>query len=170
MASTPDPPAEGLLGGFADYAIGDVIGDGLAGKMRAGRYLPSGLEVTIEEMPTELVADSEFRKRLVSECHLASSLRHPAVIAVYDVLEERQRVAVVAELAAGTSLLDALKNGTLSAPAVLLMANAVLLALEAAHHAGVVHGALSAAAVLLCPDGTANLGGLGVGRATRPEV
>ena len=180
MASTPDhpskpgglaaTPAGTLLGGFADYSIGDVAGQGLAGPIRAARYLPSGLDVHIEEIPPELSADPGFRSRLVAAGQSASRLRDPSAVAVYDLLAGPQRVALVTERIDGRPLPDLAGGSALPAAAALSVTDAALSALTAAHADGIVHAAVSPQAMWVTSDGRARLGGFAVGRALHPEV
>ena len=166
MASTPEGT---LLGGFADYRIGEVIGRGLAGELREARYLPSGLEVAIEEMPRELATDSAFRARLVAEGRRASRLRDPNALAVYDLIADDRRVALVVEHVDGTALAKLGAGSPVPAAAVLVIADTVLAALIAAHAAEIVHTGVSPEAVWVAEDGRVRLGGFAVGRALHPE-
>ena len=142
---------------------------GLAGPLRAARYLPSGLDVALEEMPPGLSADAGFRARLSAEGQRAAQLRDAGALHVYDLLADGSRLALAGELPGGTTLSELAAASPLPAAAVLAAVDAALAALSAAHSIGVTHGAVASQAMWVTDDGRARLGGFAVGRALHPE-
>ncbi|HKR99583.1 MAG TPA: hypothetical protein VJU79_08725, partial [Candidatus Dormibacteraeota bacterium] len=59
MASTPSG-----FGGAADYTVGELVGMGLLGPVRRGRYLPTGVDVELEAVPEALRGSEGFDDRL----------------------------------------------------------------------------------------------------------
>jgi serine/threonine-protein kinase len=99
--------------------------------------------------------------RFVREARLASTLRHPSLVEVYDVSVERGFLAM--EYLPGGSLAQRLGGGErLTAPQVRHMALDIISALEAAHHRGVVHRDVKPANIFFDARGTAKLGDFGV--------
>lgn len=167
MGSTPEaPPADT----FAGYELGDISGDGIAGRLFAARHLESGLDVAIEVIDPPLAADSAFRARLWTEVDRAAALEHPSIAAVYEALAHDGRVGVVTDpLSSGKAANPRRGEDGLPLAAALYIAEAVLLALVAAHRAGVIHGAIEPRTIGV--EGTSvRVGGFGVGRALHPEV
>jgi serine/threonine protein kinase len=74
--------------------------------------------------------------RSFNEARIAAALRHPGVVAIYDLDEERSLIAM--ELCRGT-LRDRIAAGPLPAAEALRRAAELLATLAAVHRAGVVH-------------------------------
>ena len=166
MGSTPELlPADT----FAGYELGDINGIGLAGHVWSARHAESGADVAVEVIGAPLGADSDFRERLSAEVDRATVLDHPTIASVYEVLASGERVGVVTDSLAARRT-DALsRDDGVPLAAALFIAEAVLLAMSAAHRAGVVHGAIEPRVISV--EGTnVRIGGFGVGRALRPQV
>src|SRR5512138_2727852 len=99
-------------------------------------------------------------ERFVREARLASTLRHPSLVEVYDVSVERG--FLVMEYLPGGSLAQRLAAGRLTPVQVRRMALDVIAGLEAAHHRGVVHRDVKPANIFFDARGTAKLGDFGV--------
>ena len=100
-------------------------------------------------------------ERFVREARLASTLRHPSLVEVYDVSVERG--FLVMEYLPGGSLAQRLASGErLAGAQVRRMALDIIGGLEAAHHRGVVHRDVKPANVFFDARGTAKLGDFGV--------
>jgi hypothetical protein len=82
-------------------------------------------------------APADARARAFSEARLAAAIRHPGVVAIYDLDEERQLIAM--ELCAG-GLKERLLEGPLPPREALARAGELLATLAAVHRTGVVHG------------------------------
>jgi hypothetical protein len=166
FAENPAPSEAVAAEPDSGYAIGDVVGHGLVGAVHRGRYRPTGREVAIEEVPQTLRSDRNFAKRLVQSAQEASALRGPAIVAVYDLLDDAGKLEVVGELASGTPLgAIPAQERDLPISGVLTLLDGVLTALSEAHGKGVAHGGVADTTVLLAPNGTARLAGFGIAAA-----
>jgi hypothetical protein len=158
------PPAERRP--FDDYRIGKVIAHGMAGAVRTARFLPTGAEVTVEKVPARLRSHPAFADQLAKSGEIASTLRAPQLVAVYDVVKDGEDLMVVGELAEGRTLAeDRSVEPTLPAETAFRVVDDVLAALEVAHAAGLAHGGVGRETVLASPDGRYRLGGLGLAGA-----
>jgi eukaryotic-like serine/threonine-protein kinase len=100
-------------------------------------------------------------ERFVREARLASTLRHPSLVEVYDVSVERG--FLVMEYLPGGSLAQRIGNGErLTQAQVRRMALDIVGGLEVAHHRGVVHRDVKPANVFFDARGIAKLGDFGV--------
>jgi len=143
-----------------------VIAHGMAGPVRIARFLPTGIEVTVEKVPARLRSHPAFAVQLAANGEIASTLRSPHLVAVYDVVKDGDTLMVVGELAEGRTLAADLSAGTtLPAATALRVMDDVLAALELAHSAGLAHGSVTRDTVLVAPDGRYRLGGLGLAGA-----
>jgi serine/threonine-protein kinase len=147
----------------------------IAGRYRLDRLLGAGASgrvfLATDEVTNRAVAVKMFfaagarggaaYERFVREARLASTLRHPSLVEVYDVSVEKG--FLVMEFLPGGSLAQRLAAGERFAPVQLRrMALDVIGGLEAAHHRGVVHRDVKPANVFFDARGTAKLGDFGV--------
>jgi chromosome segregation ATPase len=109
-----------------------------------------------EEEMHDAVRPDEYRQRFAA----AAALRHPHLAATLDVLEIAGRPAVLQERLTGLPSSD--WPPVAGAPGVWFrLVNQAFLGLHAAHQAGLVHGHLTANAVILTADGVVKLCGFG---------
>ncbi|WP_425304657.1 protein kinase domain-containing protein [Amycolatopsis vancoresmycina] len=104
--------------------------------------------------------------RAIREARLASRLRHPNAIAVYDVLEDAGSMYLVMEYVPARSLTDVLvERGALPRCDVVRLGRQLGAALAAAHGDWIVHRDVTPNNVLVSADGTARITDFGVSRA-----
>lgn len=135
--------------GSAAYDLGEVVREGLAGPLRAGVYRPSGLRVTVEEIREEFRSRPGFLERLAATGRLATSLRHPNLVPVYDLLREDDALRQVDGWTEGGTLQSQPRLGGFTAAEVVALVDGVLAGLEALHAAGLRHGHLSSSTVVV---------------------
>jgi chromosome segregation ATPase len=124
-------------------------GEGAGGSEELLRHLAEG------EMQ-DAVHPDEFRQRFGA----AAAIRHPNVLATWEVLEINSRPAVLQEWLTGLPATDWPALVTVSGVWYRLVSQAAL-GLSAAHEAGLVHGRLDASRVLLTGDGLVKICGFG---------
>jgi chromosome segregation ATPase len=104
----------------------------------------------------DAVRPDEFRQRFAA----ASAVRHPHLVTTLEVLDIGGRPAALQEWLTGLPGTD--WPSLASAPGVWFrLLSQAALALQAAHSAGLVHGHLSASALLMTAEGSLKLTGLG---------
>ena len=124
----------------ADYRLGAPIGTGASGVVREGVRKSTGEAVAVKLLRGEYRDDPEVVRRFITERTALTSLRHPHVVAVADLIADGGRLGIVMEYAPGPTLRDLVRRrGTLPAQFALAVALQVLDALEAAHARGIVH-------------------------------
>jgi tRNA A-37 threonylcarbamoyl transferase component Bud32 len=113
------------------------------------------LPLALKVLHPQLAAASrdDARARFFSEARLAAQLRHPGVVAIYDIDEATRCLAM--EYVPGGSLRERMRAagraspGGIDAAEILSTARSLLAAMAYVHHAGVVHGDLKPGNVLL---------------------
>jgi eukaryotic-like serine/threonine-protein kinase len=107
------------------------------------------MEVALKILHPHLAgaARSEARRRFFEEARTAAGLRHPGVVAIYD-LDETTRTLVM-EYVPGGTLRRLLDGGALPATVVAMLARALLDALGYVHARGIVHGDVKPSNLLL---------------------
>jgi eukaryotic-like serine/threonine-protein kinase len=162
--SSPDP----LIGQIIDgrYTVQRKIARG--GMATVYEALDSRLDrpVALKVMHRHLAEDPEFRSRFEREAKSAARLSHPHVVGVFDQGESDGLVYLAMEYVPGRTLRDVMRRfGPLSSEQSLVIMDAVLEALDAAHAAGFVHRDIKPENVLLSDDGRVKVADFGLARA-----
>jgi serine/threonine-protein kinase len=143
------------------YRIERVLGAGASGRVFLATDEVAGRSVAIKMFFAAGARGGAAYERFVREARLASTLRHPSLVEVYDVSVERG--FLVMEYLPGGSLAQRLAAGDrLSPMQVRRMGLDIVGGLETAHHRGVVHRDVKPANVFFDARGTAKLGDFGV--------
>lgn len=146
------------------YTVTRVIGRGTCGTVWEGAG-PDG-PVAVKLLREDLAADQTLIARFVQERTVLTSLVHPNVVAVRDLVVDGTDLALVMDLVRGTDLRERLdaKRALPPADAVALAAD-VAAGLAAAHARGVVHRDVKPENVLLdSVTGAARLTDFGIAR------
>ncbi len=176
MTSSPPIDSTHVKATLEDPLVGQLLdGRYLAEERLAGggmgvvyRALDQRLDrpVALKVMHPGLAADPGFVARFSREAKAAARLSHPNVVAVYDQGGDGQQVFLVMEYVAGRTLRDLLNDrGALTLGEALEVFEPVLLALGAAHRAGLVHRDVKPENVLLSDDGRVKVADFGLARA-----
>jgi serine/threonine protein kinase len=98
-------------------------------------------------------ADPNRRRRFVQEAQTASSLNHPNIITIFDILYEGDAAFLVMELVQGKTLNDLIPQGGLPAGEILQYGVQMADALQAAHSAGIIHRDLKPGNIMVTASG-----------------
>ena len=116
-------------------------------------------------------ARQTLRRRTLREARVAARLRHPAIVTVYDVVEQDDRPWIVMELVPSRSLDEAVRTrGPMPPAEVAAIGLRILDALVTAQAAGVQHRDIKPANVLLADDGRVVLTDFGIARHVGDET
>ncbi len=97
--------------------------------------------------------DRSARERLWREARSAASVSHPNICQLYEIGEEEGELFIAMELLEGEALAQRLTRGPLPVPEASQTALAMMAALAALHHKGLVHRDLKPSNVFLTPVG-----------------
>ncbi|WP_228708213.1 serine/threonine-protein kinase [Amycolatopsis keratiniphila] len=139
-------------------------GDGTAVLWR-GEDGPDGPPVAIKQLPLPTHEPARV-ERLQKEARVA--VDHPSVVPVRDVVVADGNAFIVMDPVEGRTLEDLASTGPLPPRFVADLGGKVLGALTAAHTAGIVHGDVRPANILVGPDGAVKLIGFGIAKALDP--
>ncbi len=143
------------------YRLERLIGAGAAGRVFRATDEITGRTVAVKMLYAASARGSASYERFLREARVTSSLRHPALVEVYDFSTEQG--ILVMEYLGGGSLAARLAAGEQFAGAqVRRLALELLGGLELAHHRGVVHRDVKPANVFFDSRGAAKLGDFGV--------
>lgn len=154
-----DAPAHALIGHVVGgrFRLVGVLGEGGLGATFAAEELERGSRVALKVLTEVAVRDPEAGARFVRDARAATSIASEHVVKVSDVGEDPDIGLYVAmELVAGEDLGARIaRRGKLRAEEAVVIASQIALALDAAHHQGVIHRDLKPQNVLVgkAPDG-----------------
>ncbi len=161
-------PQERLIG--RRYRIAERLGAGGMGTVWAGTDELLGRRVALKEVapPPGLTADEreELVERTRREARAAARVASPAVMTVFDVLDDGESTWLVLERLPPRSLADVLREeGPMPPRRAAEVGLGLLAALEAAHAAGVLHRDVKPANVMRAADGRTVLADFGIARS-----
>jgi serine/threonine-protein kinase len=158
---TADGPC---LGGR--YRMGALLGTGGMGEVWAARDLLLDRAVAVKLIGGALAGDGRAAERLRREARAAARLDHPNIARVLDLGEHDGRPYLVMELLEGESLAARIDRvGPMPPAEAARIVAAVADALEAAHHAGVVHRDVKPGNVFLTSTGAVKVLDFGIASA-----
>ena len=129
--------AHGLLVGR--YAIMERLGAGSMGRVYKAHHQLMGRVVALKVIAPEIVTNDRAIARFQREMKLVGRLDHPNVVRAFDADQSNGMLYIVMEYAAGLSLGQKLKEGTLTPADAVSFAAQAALGLDHAHKQGIVH-------------------------------
>ena len=168
------PPESGMSGAtlpigalLGPYRIDEHIGSGGMGVVYKARDTRLGRNVAIKVIPARN-SNPVLEAALLREAQLTSSLSHPGIVTIYDILFHGSTTCIVMEFVEGRSLKQLIPEGGLAIDQALSLATLIGTAIAAAHAAGVVHRDLKPANILVRDDGQIRILDFGVAKVSRP--
>lgn len=148
------------------YKITGELGRGAMGVVYKGED-PS-LDRTVA-LKTVILSDDaagkdEYKKRFFLEAKAAGRLSHPQVITVYDFGQEGDIAYMAMEFLKGKELRTRMKEGSISVPEAVHIAEQVAEGLAYAHEHGVVHRDVKPSNIMLLPHDKVKIMDFGIAR------
>ncbi|WP_344950587.1 Stk1 family PASTA domain-containing Ser/Thr kinase [Terrabacter ginsenosidimutans] len=160
--------ADALVGRVIDgrYRILSHLADGGMASVYVALDGRLDREVALKIMRPGLATDDVFVERFRAEARSAARLNHPNVVAVFDQGEDDGEVFLAMELIEGKTLRDVIhEEAPLTARESLAILEPILLALRAAHAAGMIHRDVKPENVIVRRDGEVKVADFGLARA-----
>lgn len=105
----------------------------------------------------ETYKEANARKRFLREARAISSLNHPNIVTIYDIVDEEDELYFVMELVEGQSLRELISGTGLSVHTALDYAAQIAGGLVSAHASGIVHRDLKPSNVIVTPRGNVKI-------------
>ena len=149
------------------YALLEKLGQGGMGVVWKARdeLLQRDVAVKQVELPDWLPEPEceVVQARVLREARAAARVVHPALVTVFDVIQEQGNVYIVMELVSARTLAALIsERGPLPPPAAAQLGVGLLGGLEAAHRAGIVHRDVKPGNIMVFNDGSLKLADFGV--------
>ncbi len=143
------------------YRIEEKLGEGGMGAVFKAHDTLLDRHVAIKMLSPHLLGD-ESVKRLLREAQSAAKLTHPNIVAIYDVIEDRDARLIVMEYVAGRVLRTLIPLPSAEAVEI---GTQVCLALHYAHAHGIVHRDIKPENIIVTADGVAKVMDFGLARS-----
>ncbi len=164
MSTATSPVIDRVVDGR--YRVESLLARGGMASVYQATDLRLERRVALKVMHPDLARDEQFVARFRREARSAARLSHPNVVAVYDQGEDGDLVFLAMELVQGRTLREVIHHDApLTAREAIALIDPVLLALAAAHDAGLVHRDIKPENVLLHPSGAIKVADFGLARA-----
>ncbi|HET8989129.1 MAG TPA: protein kinase, partial [Humibacillus sp.] len=160
--------ADSLVGRVIDgrYRVLSHLADGGMASVYVALDARLDRDVALKIMRPGLATDAVFVERFRSEARSAARLSHPNVVAVFDQGEDHGDVFLAMELVEGKTLRDVIhEEAPLTAREAIAILEPILLALQAAHSAGLIHRDVKPENVIVRRDGEVKVADFGLARA-----
>ena len=148
------------------YRLGKLLGNGGFGDVHEAWDPALQRSVAIKRLKPDLVRDQPGN--LLQEARLAASLRHPAFIQIYSLEDDGHSKSIVMELVGGKTLHQLLSTTKLSRDQILDIVCQLADAMAQAHAAGLIHGDLKPANLMIEPSGQLRIMDFGLARKIDP--
>jgi len=160
------PAAESPGACIGPYRLEHCLGRGATGQVWRARRTAGGPPVALKVLAGGPPVATAVRARFAGEARVIRRLAHPGIVTLLDEGEDRGRLYLVMEFAAGHDLSTHTAPATLlPLPEVLRLGALAARALAHAHRQGVVHRDVKPANLIYQPlDGTLKLADFGVAR------
>jgi serine/threonine protein kinase/tetratricopeptide (TPR) repeat protein len=162
------PP--GIDDRIGPYQIDAHLGGGGMGLVFRAKDTRLGRHVAIKIIrPESLTASS--RAAFLREAQLASSLNHPGIVTIYDVVTHREMECIVMEFIDGLPLAALIAQKKITTHEVPRFVSEIGQALGAAHRAGIVHRDLKPGNIMVTSEGRTKIVdfGLSVAKLQSPN-
>ncbi|MFQ5636665.1 MAG: serine/threonine protein kinase [bacterium] len=110
-------------------------------------------KVVLKFLPARFTSTRFLKARFKRETQAAAALRHPNIITVYELVENVHGFYIAMEYVRGKSLNEWLKRAHIAIPTVLDITMQMCRGLRRAHNAGIVHGNVKPANILIDTGG-----------------
>jgi hypothetical protein len=146
------------------YEVIGTLGCGATSRVDKARDTVLGRTVALKTMVHAFGAPTE-QKQFLREAQIVSQLSHPSIVNLYDVgIEEGSVAYLVMEYVPGKTLQQVLTESPIPFARACAWAADLAGALHRAHRAGIIHGDVKPANILVTEDGNVKLGDFGIAR------
>src|SRR5665213_234501 len=142
---------------ISHYEVLEKLGEGGMGMVYKARDTQLGRFVAIKVLIPAAGESSDRRARFLQEARAASSLNHPNIITIHDIVAVESGDCIVMEFVRGYTMGDVLEAQKIPVVDALKYAIQIADALAAAHGIGIVHRDLKPANVMVTPEGLAKV-------------
>jgi serine/threonine protein kinase/formylglycine-generating enzyme required for sulfatase activity len=157
-------PVKGPGSKIGQFHIESELGRGGAGVVYLAQDTRLDRQVALKSISSALLSDPAALPRFRREAKVLASLNHPNIAAIYDEIEDDNRVYLVLEYVPGETLQKRIERSELSLREVLAIAVSIADAMCSAHHKGIIHRDLKPNNVRITPEGSPKVLDFGIAK------
>lgn len=148
------------------YSITRFIGEGGMGSVWEGIHPTLARRVAIKVLHPHLARNPAIRDRFKREGHLLESLKHPNIIALYDIVETQETIGLVMEYVEGIDLEQYVrqKTGPIPENYLIPLFHQKLQGMAFAHLNKIIHRDIKPSNIMITPNGTVKILDFGIGK------
>ena len=152
------------------YTIGRTIGKGTFGKVKLGTHSLTGEKVAVKILEKDKIKDASDVERVSREIKILKLVKHPNVIALYEIIETQKQLYLIMEYACGGELFDYIvARSRLKEQQACLFFQQLLSGIEYLQRVGVVHRDLKPENLLLDENKNLKIVDFGLSNLYRSE-
>ena len=91
---------------LASYDIDKELGKGTFGEVKLGIHRITNEKVAIKVLEKDKIVDEADKERVTREIHILKLIRHPNIIQLYEIIEDKEKLYLITEYASGGELFD----------------------------------------------------------------
>ena len=152
-----------------NFELVERLGMGAFGTVWKARDTVLDRKVAVK-IPRASQLTSDEAEKFFREARAAAQLRHPNIVSVYEVGRDGDTIYIVSEFVRGVPLSDLLADRRLSHREAAQLALKVVMALEHAHKAGVIHRDLKPQNIMIDGNGEPHLMDFGLAKREAGEI
>lgn len=138
---TQEPPQNNPYSYTIDnFKIEKTIGEGTFGKVKLGVHIPTGEKVAIKILEKDKIQDNEDLERITREIKFLKILKHPNIIQIFQIIEDKKNYYLIMEYAqCGELFTHIVNNKRLNENEAALFYTQLIQALAFIHKHRIVH-------------------------------
>ena len=152
------------------YQILEKLGAGGMGDVYKAQDTRLNRTVAIKVLSESNSGDPECRRRFIQEAQAASSLSHPNIITIHDIVSHDGQEFMVMEFVSGKPLTELIAPSGLPAADILKYSVQMADALRAAHTAGIIHRDIKPANIMVTDYGLVKILDFGLAKFTESSM
>jgi hypothetical protein len=152
------------------YQILEKLGAGGMGDVYKAQDTRLNRTVAIKVLAAGNSGDPEHRRRFIQEAQAASSLNHPNIITIHDIVSHDGQEFMVMEFVSGKPLTELIAPSGLPVADTLKYSVQIADALQAAHAAGIIHRDLKPANIMVTDSGLVKILDWGLAKFTESSM
>lgn len=163
-----DRVLEGHMTGFfyGPFKVQYIVGAGTFARVYRGVHKTTGEVRAVKVLRQRYTEDAATRERFLQEAKMVQKLRHPNIVPIYEIGEEKSRYYMIMEFVEGQNLRDFVRvHKKLKIQNALTITKDIATGLEYAFQLGITHRDLKLSNVLLSTKGRAMIVDFGLAAA-----